>query len=55
MMFLNCPAYLDQDRAGAGASTAGNPSGNSRYLIRVDCPMATPFFSPDAGMGEAGK
>ncbi|HXU81229.1 MAG TPA: hypothetical protein VN914_07515 [Polyangia bacterium] len=51
--------YLDQGRG----STGGNPSGNTRYLVRVDCPMATPFVSPDAAApagadaaaGEAGK
>jgi hypothetical protein len=62
--------YLDQGKAGTGASTDGNASGNSRYLIRVDCPMATPLYVPDAStadaadagavpmdaaMGEAGK
>jgi hypothetical protein len=47
--------YLDEARAGSGASTDGNASGTSRYLVRVDCPMAAPLSVFDAGMGEAGK
>jgi hypothetical protein len=59
--------YLDLGKAGAGTSTGGNSSGNSRQLVRVDCPMATLYVAPDAaadsapapsldaGVGEAGK
>jgi hypothetical protein len=47
--------YLDQGGGAAGASTDGNSMGNTRYLVRVDCPMAAPLFTPDAGLGEAGK
>jgi hypothetical protein len=38
--------YLDQKPASAGGPTDGNSSGNSRYLVRVDCPAATPALPP---------
>jgi hypothetical protein len=58
--------YLDQGKGGASGSTGGNATGNTRYLVRVDCPMAAPLNLPDAGadagpapadagMEEAGK
>jgi hypothetical protein len=40
--------YLDQGRGGSMVVTDGSSMGNSRYLIRVDCPMAAPLFIPDA-------
>jgi hypothetical protein len=47
--------YLDQ-RAGAGdASTDGNSMGNTRYLERVECPLATTPVTVDAAAVDGGK
>jgi hypothetical protein len=48
--------YLDQ-RPGVDASvpTDGNSTGNSRQLVRVECPMAIPAVTVDAGTADGGK
>jgi hypothetical protein len=48
--------YLDQ-RSGMAASgvTDGNIAGNTRYLVRVDCPQATPPVPADAAIADGGK
>jgi hypothetical protein len=44
--------YLDR-------ANPNNPSGNSRYLVRVECPMALPAVAYDGGAdasaSDAGK
>jgi hypothetical protein len=48
--------YLDQRPAAPGSGpTDGNISTNSRYLVRVECPMATPPVTVDAGAADGGK
>jgi hypothetical protein len=51
--------YLDENRTGAvPGPTDGNATGNGRFLVRVDCPLAAPFTPAggvDAGTVDAGK
>jgi hypothetical protein len=48
--------YLDQ-RPGmtSGGTSDGNFMGNIRYLVRVDCPLATPAVTVDAATTDGGK